>query len=162
MMVMSVDPARMGEEELPADERERLTSLARQFSREDLMRAFDLLSTAEQDIRTVSHPRYYFEMVLLRWMHLRKLVPLTELLEQLGSGGTKTAAPASNRVAPASNKVAPASDKLTPTSSKAAPTSERIAAPTSRKIAPAGDGIAPASDKPKGRRVVATMHCMKE
>ena len=162
MMVMSVDPARMSEGELPADERERLTSLARQFSREDLMRAFDLLSTAEQDIRTVSHPRYYFEMVLLRWMHLRKLVPLTALLEQLGSGGTKTAAPASNRVAPASNKVAPASDKLTPTSSKAAPTSERGAAPTSRKIAPAGDGIAPASDKPTGERVVAPTSSLKD
>ena len=35
------------------------------------MRAFDLLSKAEQEIRTASHPRYYFEMVLLRWMHLR-------------------------------------------------------------------------------------------
>ena len=54
------------------------------FSREDLMRAFDLLAKAEQDIRNASQPRYHFEMVLLRWMHLRKLVPLTELLEQLG------------------------------------------------------------------------------
>jgi DNA polymerase-3 subunit gamma/tau len=50
------------------------------------MRAFDLLAKAEQEIRNASHPRYHFEMVLLRWMHLRKLVPLTELLEQLGGG----------------------------------------------------------------------------
>ena len=48
------------------------------------MRAFDLLAKAEQDIRNASQPRYHFEMVLLRWMHLRKLVPLTELMEQLG------------------------------------------------------------------------------
>ena len=34
------------------------------------MRAFDLLSKAEQEIRVSSHPRYYFEMVLLRWMHV--------------------------------------------------------------------------------------------
>ena len=86
MMIMSVDPARVGDAELAADERERLTALAREFSREDLMRAFDLLSTAEQEIRNVSHPRYYFEMVLLRWMHLRKLVPLADLLEQTGWG----------------------------------------------------------------------------
>jgi len=161
MMMMSVDPARMSEEELPADERERLTSLARQFSREDLMRAFDLLSTAEQDIRTVSHPRYYFEMVLLRWMHLRKLVPLTDLLEQLGSSGTKTAAPTRSRVAAAAGKIAPTSDKPASASSKVAPTSDRIA-PTSRKIAPTSDGIAPTTDKPTGDRVVAPTSSLKD
>jgi len=161
MMMMSVDPARMSEEELPADERERLTSLARQFSREDLMRAFDLLSTAEQDIRTVSHPRYYFEMVLLRWMHLRKLVPLTDLLEQLGSSGTKTAAPTGSRVAAAAGKIAPTSDKPASASSKVAPTSDRIA-PTSRKIAPTSDGIAPTTDKPTGDRVVAPTSSLKD
>ena len=161
MMMMSVDPARMSEEELPADERERLTSLARQFSREDLMRAFDLLSTAEQDIRTVSHPRYYFEMVLLRWMHLRKLVPLTDLLEQLGSSGTKTAAPTGSRVAAAAGKIAPTSDKPASASSKVAPTSDRIA-PTSRKIAPTSDGIVPTTDKPTGDRVVAPTSSLKD
>jgi DNA polymerase-3 subunit gamma/tau len=88
MMLLSVDPARAGDGELGEGERERLTDLGRRFSREDLMRAFDLLSKAEQEIRTASHPRYYFEMVLLRWMHLRKLVPLAELLAQGGTGGT--------------------------------------------------------------------------
>ena len=161
MMMMSVDPARMSEEELPADERERLTSLARQFSREDLMRAFDLLSTAEQDIRTVSHPRYYFEMVLLRWMHLRKLVPLTDLLEQLGSSGTKTAAPTGSRVAAVASRIAPTSDKPASASSKVAPTSDRIA-PTSRKIAPTSDGIVPTTDKPTGDRVVAPTSSLKD
>ena len=48
------------------------------------MRAFDLLAKTEQDIRAASHPRYHFEMMLLRWMHVRKLVPLAELMEQLG------------------------------------------------------------------------------
>ena len=89
MMLLSVDPARAGDGELAEGERERLTELARRFSREDLMRAFDLLSKAEQEIRTASHPRYYFEMVLLRWMHLRKLVPLADLLEQLGGGAAR-------------------------------------------------------------------------
>jgi DNA polymerase III subunit gamma/tau len=84
MMVLSVDPARAGDGELADDERMRLAGLAARFSREDLMRAFDLLAKAEQDIRNASQPRYHFEMVLLRWMHLRKLVPLTELMESLG------------------------------------------------------------------------------
>ena len=143
MMVMSVDPTRVGDAELSAGERERLTALTRSFSKEDLMRAFDLLSTAEQEIRNVSHPRYYFEMVLLRWMHLRKLVPLADLLEQLGASGSKPAprtlnpptsskvAPTSNRVAPTSNTVAPTSNKIAPTSNRVAPTSGAAVAPTS-------------------------------
>jgi DNA polymerase-3 subunit gamma/tau len=139
MMVVSLDPARLGETELAADERERLTALAAQFSKEDLMRAFELLSTAEQDIRTVAHPRYYFEMVLLRWMHLRKLIPLTDLLEQLGSGGTR------NVPARTSNKVAPTSSKLAPTSIGVAPTRNSVA-PTSSKLAPTSIGVAPTSN----------------
>jgi DNA polymerase-3 subunit gamma/tau len=122
MMLLSVDPARAGDGELAEDERERLTELSRRFSREDLMRAFDLLSKAEQDIRAVAHPRYHFEMVLLRWMHLRKLVPLADLLEQLGSG----AAPARRQAgtaakAPIAQKTVPVAAKptLTPEPAKA-------------------------------------------
>jgi DNA polymerase III subunit gamma/tau len=132
MMVMTVDPSRVGDAELAPEERERLAVLTREFSKEDLMRAFDLLSTAEQEIRTVSHPRYYFEMILLRWMHLRKLVPLSELLEQMGGAGIKsvprtTSAPTSRKVAPTSSKVAPTSNTLAPTSSAMPPTTDKVA-----------------------------------
>ena len=85
LMIVSVDPSRAGDGELADGERERLTQLASRFSREDLMRAFDLLTNAEQEMRTASHPRYQFEMLLLKWMHTRKLVPLTDLLA--GGGG---------------------------------------------------------------------------
>jgi DNA polymerase-3 subunit gamma/tau len=148
MMVMSVDPSRGADAELAPDEQERLAALAREFSREDLMRAFDLLSTAEQEIRNVSHPRYYFEMILLRWMHLRKLVPLSDLLEQMGGGvGIKStprtlSAPAStsSKLAPTSNRAAPTSSKLAPTSNKIAPAGERVVAPPSeRVVAPTGN-----------------------
>ena len=97
MMVLSVDPVRAGQGELADDERERLTELGKHFSREDLMRAFDLLANAEQEIRNASQPRYHFEMVLLKWMHLRKLVPLTELMQQLGPVGAS--APRKRRTA---------------------------------------------------------------
>jgi DNA polymerase-3 subunit gamma/tau len=96
MMMLSVDPSRADEGDLAEGERERLTALAKSFSREDLMRAFDLLAKGEQDIRAASQPRYYFEMLLLRWMHLRKLLPLTELMEQMGGKGAaapRTVAP---------------------------------------------------------------------
>ena len=151
MMVMTVDPSRVGDAELAPEERERLAVLTREFSKEDLMRAFDLLSTAEQEIRNVSHPRYYFEMILLRWMHLRKLVPLSELLEQMGGAGIKSAprtisAPPSAKVAPTSSKVAPTSNKVAPTSSNVAPTSDKIA-PTSSKLAPTSSNVALTSSK---------------
>jgi DNA polymerase III subunit gamma/tau len=145
MMVVSVDPSRIGDAEVGgARERERLAATAREFSREDLMRAFDLLSTAEQEIRTVPHPRYYFEMVLLRWMHLRKLVPLADLLEQLGGPGTRsTPAPTGGKRAPAGNKVAPTSNRTAPTGSTLAPASDKLA-PTSDKLAPTSGSAAPA------------------
>ena len=86
------------------------------------MRAFDLLAKAEQDIRNASHPRYHFEMVLLRWMHLRKLVPLTELMEQLGGGGVNAQRPTS-----AQRATAPASAALAPP--RARPHRRRTVAP---------------------------------
>src|SRR5436190_12908216 len=92
LMIVSVDPSRCGDGDLAEGERERLTALASRFSREDLMRAFDLLSNAEQEIRTASHPRYQFEMLLLKWMHTRKLVPLTDLLTSGGTPGGKVKA----------------------------------------------------------------------
>ncbi len=133
MMVLSVDPARAGDGELADDERHRLGELAARFSREDLMRAFDLLAKAEQDIRNASQPRYHFEMVLLRWMHLRKLVPLTELMEQLGA----SRAPSAPRtVAP--RTIAPSPPRTVAPS--VAPSHPRTPAPSPSPAASMGGG----------------------
>lgn len=83
MMVISVDSSRMNDTEISETERERLERLAKSFSHEDLMRSFDMLARAEQEIRVATQPRYHFEMALLRWMHVRKLVPLTNLTNLL-------------------------------------------------------------------------------
>ena len=124
LMIAAVDPSRAGDGDLADGERERITQLASRFSREDLMRAFDLLSKAEQDIRTASHPRYHFEMVLLKWMHLRKLVPLTELIEQSAGGSLALRRPAQ---LPSSNSQLPRD-----TSSKVSSPGSRIPDPGSR------------------------------
>ena len=82
MLVIMIDPSRVEDPEIAGDaERSRLVELSKRFSREDLMRAFDLLAKAEFEIRRAAQPRYHFEMAILRWIHLRKLVPLTELLK---------------------------------------------------------------------------------
>src|SRR5687768_5084440 len=148
MMLLSVDPARAGDGELGEGERERLTELGRRFSREDMMRAFDLLSKAEQEIRTAAHPRYYFEMVLLRWMHLRKLVPLTELLDQMGGGGAPRVSPprASAPVAPSAKApIAPRAPFAAAATAPLAPAAKAPIAPTAKEpIAPtAKSAIAP-------------------
>ena len=84
LMVVSMDSARLEDPEIAAEgERDRLRVLVGRFSREDLMRAFDVLARAELEIRSAAQPRYHLEMALLRWMHLRKLVPLTDLIEGL-------------------------------------------------------------------------------
>ncbi len=142
MMLLSVDPARAGDGELGEGERERVAQLAQRFSREDLMRAFDLLGKAETDIRTASHPRYYFEMMLLRWMHLRKLVPLADLMEQLGGAKAPTvtkSAPTSRPSAPTSSQAAPAARPIAPASRPGAP-APRSSAPATSPAAPPGVG----------------------
>ena len=84
LLVLKVDPSRITDPEIATDgERERLEALVPRFSQEDLLRGFDVLSRAEFEIRSATQPRYNFEVAMLRWMHLRKLVPLTELIDGL-------------------------------------------------------------------------------
>ncbi len=87
LLVLSVDPTRAGDPEIAGEgEKDRLLELSQRFSREDLLRSFDLLSRAEYDIRNAAQPRYHLEMALLRWIHLRKLMPIEELIAAVGSG----------------------------------------------------------------------------
>jgi DNA polymerase-3 subunit gamma/tau len=89
LLVLSVDPSRVSDPEISGEgERDRLLELVKRFSREDLLRAFDVLTKAEGDIRNAAQPRYHLEMTLLRWIHLRKLMPIEELIQSAGSGGT--------------------------------------------------------------------------
>src|SRR5262249_49906168 len=63
------------------------------FSREDLLRAFDLLTRADADIRGAAQPRYHLEMALLRWIYLRKLAPIEDLIANVGAGRAAEQAP---------------------------------------------------------------------
>jgi len=95
LLVLSVDPSRANDPEIAGEgERERLVALAGRFSREDLLRAFDLLSRAEYDIRNAAQPRYHLEMALLRWIHLRKLTPIEDLIASADAGGPPVSRPA--------------------------------------------------------------------
>jgi len=89
LLILSVDPKRASDPDVAGEgERERISAMSGQWSREDLLRAFDLLTKAEQEVRVSDQPRYNLEMALLRLMHLRKLLPLAEMIglaEKTGS-----------------------------------------------------------------------------
>jgi DNA polymerase-3 subunit gamma/tau len=98
LMVIRIDPGRLADPEIASEgERDRMQALADQYSREDLMRAFDLLTMAERDIRTSSQPRHTFEMALLKWIHLRKLTPIEELISGGGPSTRPSSPPSTSR-----------------------------------------------------------------
>jgi DNA polymerase-3 subunit gamma/tau len=102
LMLIAVDPKRLDDVDVaPAGERVRIEALVKRFSREDLLRAFDLIARAEIDLRNAAEPRYHLEMVFLKWIHLRRLMPLADLIEQLQQGGSLPPAPAGRAASPA-------------------------------------------------------------
>lgn len=106
LLILSVDPKRASDPDVAADaERERVSAMAGQWSREDLLRAFDALTKAENEIRTSDQPRFNLEMALLRLMHLRKLIPLAELLA--GGARMPSVPAASSAPRPSFTKPAP-------------------------------------------------------
>ncbi len=148
MLVISIDQTRAQDPDVATDaDRDRLVALARRFSREDLMRAFDVLSRAEFEIRSAAQPRHHFEMALLKWMHLRKLVPLTELL---AGGAARLERPAA---APAPRPAPPSAPPARP----AAVSREdaRPAAPRASASRPGGQSAPPVSRAPSPESAVA-------
>ena len=125
LLVVKIDPSRASDPEIAADaERERVTALSARFSSEDLMRAFDVLTRAEFEIKGSAQPRYHLEMALLRWIHMRKLVPLSDLIAGVEKGmgpGVNSQPPTSNSQAPRSSSQRPTSNSQLPRSGSAAP-----------------------------------------
>ena len=81
------------------EERERLTRLAAGFSEEDLLRAIDVLTKAETDLRWAQDPRVTLELALLKLVQMRRLMPFAELVARVERMGTGAPAPASRAVA---------------------------------------------------------------
>ncbi|MFI5079312.1 MAG: hypothetical protein ACHQRO_18315, partial [Vicinamibacteria bacterium] len=135
LMVLQIDPARTEDPEFAIEgDGERLRAIASRFSREDLLRAFELVAKLEQDVKVAAQPRFHLEMALLRWVHLRKLVPLTALLDGLPGGGVPAPAlapPLASRAAPPvpARPSTPPRTSFAPSSKPAPPAANAPAAP---------------------------------
>ena len=149
LLVLTVDPSRISDTEIAAEgERDRLKTLATRFSREDLLRAFDLLTRAEYDIRGAAQPRYHLEMALLRWIHLRKLAPIEDLVAGLGAGrvpGSGLQVPGSKSVVPGLKSPLSGSQAVSRAASAVPlPAPQALASKASRPVAAMPTDVAPA------------------
>jgi DNA polymerase-3 subunit gamma/tau len=84
--------------EASAEEIERWTAIAEQFSEESLMRTLGILLQLHQDLRTSMEPRFQMELGLLKLVDAERLVAIEELLARLESGGAPV--PAAKATAP--------------------------------------------------------------
>jgi DNA polymerase-3 subunit gamma/tau len=78
------------------EELDRLRALAGALSEEDLLRGLDVLTRAEADLRSASDPRVALDLVLLKLVQLRRLVPFAELVarvERLAGGAPASSLP---------------------------------------------------------------------
>jgi len=84
--------------QLLPEEAEALRAFAEALSEEDLLRGLDLLTRAEGELRNVTDPRIALDLVLLKLVQMRRLVPFAEVVarvERLLGGGASAVSAAS-------------------------------------------------------------------
>jgi DNA polymerase-3 subunit gamma/tau len=96
------------------EEREKLRERAEALSEEDLLRALDVLTRAEGELRSSPDPRVALEIALLKLVQLRRLLPFTELVARVERLGGTAAAPPRSRTGPATLFDAPAGSGARP------------------------------------------------
>lgn len=83
-------------------DRGELNRQAALFSEPDLVRFFHSLSETETKLKTATHPRYQLEIGLVKLMEMRRLQPLSELIERIGAleESLRTGKPPARNAAP--------------------------------------------------------------
>jgi DNA polymerase-3 subunit gamma/tau len=102
------------------------------FSEADLVRFFHSLAETENLLKTVAHPRYQVEIGLVKLMEMRRLEPLSELLDRLSAleESMRTGkAPGGSMRGPSSS--APAATKTRSATTSSTPTAPSVSAPYS-------------------------------
>jgi DNA polymerase-3 subunit gamma/tau len=68
-----------------ATERRPLAEAVRDFSESDLVRFFHSLTETERQLRESVHPRYQLEIGLVKLVEMRRLAPLSKIVERLNA-----------------------------------------------------------------------------
>lgn len=117
-------------------DRSELDQQAASFSEADLVRFFHSLSETETKLRTATHPRYQLEVGLVKLMEMRRLQPLSELIDRITAleNSVRTGTPPTRSNSPSSAGNAPprsatGSSKAASSSAKAAFGSEDVTSP---------------------------------
>jgi DNA polymerase III subunit gamma/tau len=141
---------------LPPEERERMRPLAEAFSDEDLLRAFEVLTKVETDLRWAQDPRVTLELALLKLAQMRRLVPFAELVEKVERLAGGASAPARPAAAPPPAAVRPAQAPPPPAAARPAPAPP----PPAVRPAPAEPPPAPAVSAPPAEGPAALLAAM--
>jgi DNA polymerase III subunit gamma/tau len=130
------------------EELERLRALAGALSEEDLLRGLDVLTRAEGELRGASDPRVALDLVLLKLVQMRRLLPFAELVARVERmiGGAPGALPAAR---PAAARL-PALFDSPAAPRRPVPAPPPPAASPSRDPEPPADDDAPALPAPAG------------
>jgi len=103
LIVLRVDPGRSEMLSRTADQGAALQRASDGLSREDLVRAFQIVSDLEAPLKTSAQPRFLFEAALVRLAGLGSVKPIEELLSRFDAGGE---APAPRPAPPEKKKLA--------------------------------------------------------
>jgi len=116
-----------------------LKQQANQFSESDLVRFFHSLAETESTLKEAANPRYQVEVALVKLMEMRRLAPLSELVERITAlesalrTGNPVAEKPTSRTAPrnsSSTQQTSAADVVSRTSTSAAGVATSIPQPT--------------------------------
>ncbi len=90
--------------QISPDERARAAATAILFGEDELTRFLQIILRTFDDVNYRQEPRFHLELGVLKLVHLQRLLPVEELLTQLGGppGTPRGAAPARGSAAPAS------------------------------------------------------------
>jgi DNA polymerase-3 subunit gamma/tau len=133
------------------EELEQLRSLAAALSEEDLLRALDLLTRAEGELRGASDPRVALDLALLKLVQMRRLLPFAEVVARVERllGGAPVGAPPARPALPPGTAPAPRpAAAARPVEPAPPPTARPAAAPRPAPVPPAPEEPPAASHAP--------------
>ncbi len=143
--------------QLSPDERARAAATALLFGEEELTRFLQIMLRTFDELNYRQEPRFHLELGVLKLVHLQRLLPLEELLTQLGSRTAPAASPVSTPVTtPVSTPArAATAAKAAPPGLAGPPAASPFERDAQRRMPPAPTSPRPQPQPPQSQPTVA-------